>query len=264
MSNTATRHFSLGKRPLAEFAGQNSAGKPLAPKGNCKKNKNKNYDPNCLPPTDCPSSHPAPAHTNHSHSSHQSSSTAVHSHSVIVTSPKTYSASSSSLNHSAPVFTPSTHPVTASRTQVTSSIPQKSSKQGHVHSITESPVHNTHSVETVQSSLPSSLTHLSSSTHSTPTSTIHTHPSSIPSSTPQHHSSTSTFTHHPYSVVSSPPDHLNSIVMSSKSPVVSLPEAIDVFKTGSIYSNNDTLIVAGALDGVCVNIRPALIIPELF
>ena len=27
-----------------------------------------------------------------------------------------------------------------------------------------------------------------------------------------------------------------------------------MFKTGSIYSNNDTLIVAGALDGVCVNI----------
>ena len=48
-------------------------------------------------------------------------------------------------------------------------------------------------------------------------------------------------------------NHSCSTVMSSKTPTVPLSEAIDVFKTGSIFSNSDSLLVAGTLDGVCVD-----------
>ena len=110
MPNIAKGHFPLGKRLLAEFAGQNSAGNFAAPS---KKKINKNEcDSDCLAPMDCPPSplhaqtHLAPAHTNHSHSSSKSSSV-TNSHPVIVQSPK-----SVPLNHSAPVFRPSVHSVT--------------------------------------------------------------------------------------------------------------------------------------------------------
>ena len=191
---------------------------------------------------DCPPSplhaqtHLAPAHTNHSHLSSKSSSV-TNSHPVIVQSPK-----SVPLNHSAPVFRPSVHSVTkpTSATHVTT--PQKSLDHGC--SVIVSPVHNiSHPVELsgIQSSFSSSAAYSPSpSTYSASTST---HP----------HSKKKSSTHHIYSVVSSPMNHSCSTVMSSKTPTDPLSEAIDVFKTGSIFSNSDSLLVAGTLDGVCVD-----------
>ena len=104
--------------------------------------------------------------------------------------------------------------------------PQNSSVHDHAHSVVVSPACSTHPVK-----MPKPIT---------------SHPSS----------SSACYHHNVVSSHESSAKHTYPIVKSPEVPTVPASEssrAIDVFKTGSIFCNDDSLLVAGTLDNIPVD-----------